>query len=271
MNFPDFLSNLNHVATSPLALVAYVAVVGAWVYVAVARHRLTRVAGVLKDLPAGQRKDVLIREYATAPRAGLSADQWITSRRHMLFFLGFLAAVICATLVVVVALTLSAERRNAPATDSAEMARLVDEQNRRIAELEARLDRAEAAAGDIRVQLDAPASEPIAGDLVADLAAINDRYDPPDPKIAATLADPLLSDADKVTRASLLLMRRVDDEIRQQAAMVDSLGTGSPDIDVETMKLKRLIDHRSQMFDVLRLVVDRYNENAKAIIDSIGR
>jgi hypothetical protein len=44
-----------------------------------------------------------------------------------------------------------------------------------------------------------------------------------------------------------------------------------PSIDVETMKLKRMIDKRSQMFDILRSIIDKYNETAKNIITSIGR
>ena len=45
----------------------------------------------------------------------------------------------------------------------------------------------------------------------------------------------------------------------------------SPSVDVETMKLKRMIDKRSQMFDILRSIIDKYNETAKNIITSIGR
>jgi hypothetical protein len=37
------------------------------------------------------------------------------------------------------------------------------------------------------------------------------------------------------------------------------------------MKLKRLVDNRSQMFDALRQIIDRYNLTAKGIIDAIGR
>ena len=42
-------------------------------------------------------------------------------------------------------------------------------------------------------------------------------------------------------------------------------------IDVEAMKLKRLTDKQSQMFDMLRQLVDQYNQTAKGIIDSLGR
>jgi hypothetical protein len=42
-------------------------------------------------------------------------------------------------------------------------------------------------------------------------------------------------------------------------------------IDVEVVNLKRMIDKRSQVFDMLRQIVDKYNQTAKGIIDSIGR
>ena len=48
-------------------------------------------------------------------------------------------------------------------------------------------------------------------------------------------------------------------------------GGNSPSIDVETMKLKRMIDKRGQMFDMLRQIIDKYNETAKGVIQSIGR
>ena len=37
------------------------------------------------------------------------------------------------------------------------------------------------------------------------------------------------------------------------------------------MKLKRTIDKRSQMFDSLRQIIDKYNETAKNMIQAIGR
>ena len=50
-----------------------------------------------------------------------------------------------------------------------------------------------------------------------------------------------------------------------------ALQSGTPSIDVETMKMKRMIDKRGQMFDMLRQIIDKYNETAKGIIQSIGR
>jgi hypothetical protein len=63
-------------------------------------------------------------------------------------------------------------------------------------------------------------------------------------------------------------LHRVIDE---QTAVVKSIQDSPSSIDVETMKLKRLIDKRNQEFDAVRKLVDDYNRKAKAIIDSIGR
>ena len=45
----------------------------------------------------------------------------------------------------------------------------------------------------------------------------------------------------------------------------------SKSIDVETQKLSRMTQKRGQMFDLLRQIIDKYNETAKGIIQSIGR
>jgi hypothetical protein len=108
---------------------------------------------------------------------------------------------------------------------------------------------------------------------------------------SAVLNDPSLTVEDKVCLLIMLIMKQMDKEIERQAQYIDQLqkqqnksggggkggkgggGGGGSDksIDVETMKLKRLIDKRSQMFDMLRQIIDKYNQTAKGIIDSIGR
>jgi hypothetical protein len=114
-------------------------------------------------------------------------------------------------------------------------------------------------------------------------------------EVSAVLADPSLTVEDKVTLMIMLIMKKMDKDIEKQANYINSLqqqqnggqggfpggatgpgggggGDGSsPSIDVETMKLKRLIDKRSQMFDMLRQIIDKYNQTAKGIIDSMGR
>jgi TIR domain/NACHT domain len=83
-----------------------------------------------------------------------------------------------------------------------------------------------------------------------------------------------LSLDDKVAIVASLVIKRLDQDIELQAQSVQALRDGAPasgSIAVETMKLKRLIDNRSQMFDMLRQIIDKYNQTAKGIIDSIGR
>lgn len=112
---------------------------------------------------------------------------------------------------------------------------------------------------------------------------------------AAILNDSSLTVEDKVCLMLMAIMKKMDEEIEKQAQYVNSLqqqqskkggkggggkgggkgggggGGSSPSIDVETMKLKRLIDKRGQMFDMLRQIIDKYNETAKNVIQSIGR
>ena len=89
---------------------------------------------------------------------------------------------------------------------------------------------------------------------------------------------------DMVTLMLMMIMKKMDKDIQGQAQRVNQLQQqqgaqggqqgqppGAPSIDVETMKMKRTIDKRSQMFDMLRQVIDKYNETAKNIIQSVGR
>ena len=91
--------------------------------------------------------------------------------------------------------------------------------------------------------------------------------------IEAVMRDPLLSSEQKSARTIDLIgsaLNQLDVDIDRQARLIDS--SPSPvSLDVETMKLKRLIDKRSQMFDMLRQIIDKYNRTAQDIIDSMGR
>lgn len=102
---PGFFSSLKSAALSPYAFVAYIGLTLAWVYVAVAQHRLKRISKVITAVPADQRGPLLAKEYNVFPRSGLSAEDWIRSRKHMLFFLAFLAILIAVVLITVIAMT----------------------------------------------------------------------------------------------------------------------------------------------------------------------
>ena len=99
---------------------------------------------------------------------------------------------------------------------------------------------------------------------------------------SSILNDSSLTVEDKVTLMLMLIMKKMDKDIEKQMNHINQLqqqqnggigqqGGSAPSIDVETMKLKRLIDKRGQMFDMLRQIIDKYNETAKNIIQSMGR
>lgn len=77
---------------------------------------------------------------------------------------------------------------------------------------------------------------------------------------------------DKVALLTMVSMKELDARIERQAAYINAnQDNPAVSVDVETMKLKRLIDKRSQAFDNLRQIIDKYNSTAKGIIESIGR
>jgi DNA-binding transcriptional MerR regulator len=108
-------------------------------------------------------------------------------------------------------------------------------------------------------------------DLVSEVEVLSAGV--PEAEIAAVLGDPSLTDEEKGARVVELIstnLQALDREIERQAQLVQTQ-RDSLSLDVETMKLKRMIDKRSQTFDALRQIIDRYNQTAKGIIDSIGR
>jgi uncharacterized integral membrane protein len=100
LKMENFLSQLKVVASSPLALIAYLVLVVGWVIVALAKGRLE----VVKNLPEDQRADVLAKEYSHKPRSGLSAEQWIRSRVHLYIWSAFIATLIATIIIIVTAL-----------------------------------------------------------------------------------------------------------------------------------------------------------------------
>lgn len=99
---PELIKGLGTAATSPYAFVSYVVLIAAWVYVTVKDRRLRLIRKTLRDLPEKHRIEILQKEYNTTPRAGLSANQWLRSRRMSLFFLGYVTLLVCIVVIVVV-------------------------------------------------------------------------------------------------------------------------------------------------------------------------
>jgi hypothetical protein len=104
MEIAKFLESLKVVAASPYALVGYLALVAAWLTLAIYGQKIRAIGKLIKDLPERDRLEILKREYHTTPRAGLTADQWIRSRKHAFIFFAFLALVVGAIVLVLAAL-----------------------------------------------------------------------------------------------------------------------------------------------------------------------
>jgi hypothetical protein len=256
MGVSEFLTSLSQVASSPYAFAAYIAVVAAWVYTTVARHRLSRMANLLRELPPAERTQLIAKEYSFAPRGGLSAEQWIRSRQHLLLFLGFFSLVVCATVIVIIALV------RPPSEQILDLQRKFDILTARAAKLDAEL-----------ASLQKAKPEPT---LVALSKELSKKYDAGDTSSDWIFSDPSLSVEQKIMLSISSTREKLDRDVEEQARRVEQLQIASaerssPSIDVETMKLKRLIDKRTQMVDVMRQIIDKYNETAKGIIDSIGR
>jgi tetratricopeptide (TPR) repeat protein len=119
-----FFDNLGVVAKSPYAFLVYLGVIIAWVYAVTAQARLNKIAKVITSLPEKDRAALLAKEYSTFPRSGLTAKDWIRSRIYNLIFFAFLALLIAATVLAVVALTLKhdAQQRANSHASSAENA-----------------------------------------------------------------------------------------------------------------------------------------------------
>jgi hypothetical protein len=108
------------------------------------------------------------------------------------------------------------------------------------------------------------------------------------------LNDPRLTIEDKITLLLMLIAKQMDEEITRQASLVQAetpppaprppgWPVGGPpmiqpivpptssgiSVDVEMQKLKRMIDKRNQMFDMLGKIMDQYNERSKSVIQNI--
>ncbi len=104
-------------------------------------------------------------------------------------------------------------------------------------------------------------------------------------QIDAALNDPSLSVEDKVMLTLMLIMKKMDNDIEGQAEYINNSqnqkaeGAGpqqggnveNPSIDIETMKLERMVKKRGHMFEMLKSLISKYDETAKSVNQSIGR
>jgi len=103
-NLKTLLQGLKEISSSPLALIGYVTLVIAWVSYLRQRSRLSRI----KDVPRGERSEILEREFEIRPRKGISAEQWLRMRTHKFLFSSFLVTL---AFVIVLAWLWTTERQ----------------------------------------------------------------------------------------------------------------------------------------------------------------
>ena len=99
-----FLSALGTVAGHPLALVAYVVLVGAWAFVIFRQGRLRTLGDMIKDIPEEQRAALIEQELSVRPRAGLSAPQWLENQKRNQLLVAFIATLIVLLLIISLAI-----------------------------------------------------------------------------------------------------------------------------------------------------------------------
>jgi hypothetical protein len=112
------LQALPSVATSPLALVAYLLVVAAWLIIALRVKRNKQLLKHLKDLPAKDRLQALRDEMGTIPlKEGFTPEQYLRSRRHLYYFVGFGMVCLLILIIFVVSAILAKEKEGTAAVD----------------------------------------------------------------------------------------------------------------------------------------------------------
>lgn len=103
MQLDGFLDGLRVVARSNYAVVAYIGLLAAWVYVVISRSKLDATTKSLKVLKAEQRAEALRRLYPEFPTTGMSAEEFIRSRRNGQFLIAFIAFLVAVVAVAVLA------------------------------------------------------------------------------------------------------------------------------------------------------------------------
>jgi hypothetical protein len=103
--FSAFLEAIPSAAASPLALVTYLAAVGAWLAIAWRLRIVQAVSRALPDLPKNQRADAIKLALNRAVPPNLTPEQFLRGQRDFYILIGFIA--ICVVVVVIAAISVS--------------------------------------------------------------------------------------------------------------------------------------------------------------------
>lgn len=98
-----FLKALPITATSPTAYAAYITTVIAWLLIAWRVRRYKVLLDHIESLPARDRLTAVKAEMGFVQiKGGVTAEQWLRSRVHTFYLVGF--CVVCITILAVTAL-----------------------------------------------------------------------------------------------------------------------------------------------------------------------
>jgi hypothetical protein len=98
-----FLEALPAVATSPLALVAYLATLFVWAIIALQNRRISTVMRNIKLIPEKDRKSLLETEMGIKLPEEVSAEDWLKARRQTYLFWALLVLVLAILTIVALA------------------------------------------------------------------------------------------------------------------------------------------------------------------------
>jgi hypothetical protein len=106
----NFLKALPLVARHPFSFLGYVALLAVWLITTIQIQKANKLFGALQALPEGQRLQAIQLEYRTTPREGLSAQEWLESRKMTYVFAAFGSTLFSALVVCAFAISRSTTR-----------------------------------------------------------------------------------------------------------------------------------------------------------------
>lgn len=110
MGFDALIKTLPHTAISPEALILYLALIAAWIIVAIKVKRHNNLLKNLEKLPDKDRIKAFVTEiHGVQLTKGVTPEDWIRIKKHEYYFLGFLA--LCAALVILAVLVFFDNKR----------------------------------------------------------------------------------------------------------------------------------------------------------------
>ena len=124
------------VASSPLALIAFLCLVGAWVVIGLRVQRNKNLLANLEKLPSKDRLQALKDEMGTVRiKSGLTPEQYLRSRIHRFWLIGFVT--LC--LVILLTLALAASRARTTVDTGSRFSGVLDANSRTLLSADAKI------------------------------------------------------------------------------------------------------------------------------------